>query len=199
VKRSALQRPALADDRKGGAVLLAAGFGRRFGSDKRLHPFPDGRPMVLATAKLYRAAFDRLIVVIREDDPIAGLLGDYETLTCADATQGMGHTLAAGALAARGWDYVFVALADMPWIRPETLGLLRDDITHRSSTAIVRPVYRGTPGHPVGFAARHIATLTRCQGDEGARSVVRRHLPDVVELDVDDAGVLRDLDLPPPP
>jgi molybdenum cofactor cytidylyltransferase len=61
----------------------------------------------------------------------------------------------------------------------------------------VQPRYEDTPGHPVGFSREFFAELLDLDGDEGARSVVRAHR-DVVEfVDVDDPGVVTDLDQPP--
>ncbi len=58
------------------------------------------------------------------------------------------------------------------------------------------PAYRGQRGHPVGFAAEFSAALQQVQGDEGARAIVKAHLSSVVQLDCEDAGILRDIDHP---
>ena len=50
-------------------LLLAAGRGRRFGSDKLLHPLPDGEPVVLASARSLRAALTRAVALVRPDQP----------------------------------------------------------------------------------------------------------------------------------
>ena len=56
-------------------ILLAAGRGTRFGSDKRLYPLSDGTPMAVAAARNLRPACDRLIAVLRPDsETLAGLL-----------------------------------------------------------------------------------------------------------------------------
>ena len=89
--------------------------------------------MAVATASLYRRVFERLLVVIREDDPAEALFDGFEVLHCADAERGMGHTLATGALAARDWSYLVVALADMPWVRTNTLETIREEITRRGA------------------------------------------------------------------
>ena len=100
-------------------ILLAAGRGRRFGGDKLQHLLPDGRPLAVAAADHLRPACDRLIAVLRPGSEALGkLLGaaGCETLVCADADLGMGHSLAAAIRAtsdAAGW---VVALADMPFI-----------------------------------------------------------------------------------
>jgi molybdenum cofactor cytidylyltransferase len=190
-----------------GALLIAAGFSRRFGSDKRLHRLPDGRPLLVATLGAYLAAFRNVAVVLRETDSeiVACLHAHLPThapilITTANAAAGMAASLADGVRATRDWDYVFVGLGDMPYVRTETL--VRLDAAMRRQRldgrrCIVQPRYEGTPGHPVGFSREFFAELLDLDGDEGARSVVRAHR-DVVEfVDVDDPGVVTDLDQPP--
>lgn len=187
----------------GGALLLAAGASRRFGSDKRLHPTHDGTPLLLASLNRYAAAFGAVIVVLRDDDAAAAdLVAGYQgpasirVVHCPDARLGMGHSLACGARQIPAdWAYVFVALADMAWVRAATLSLLREAAAGAARDAIVQPAFHGRPGHPVGFGAQHFSALTRLHGDEGARRLVRD--ASVTRIDVDDPGVTEDLDRPP--
>jgi molybdenum cofactor cytidylyltransferase len=195
----------------GGILLLAAGFSRRFGDDKRRRSLADGTPLLLASLGSYARVFPAVTVVLRpEDDDLAEAVGEADTaakvrvVRCPEAVLGMGHSLACGVAACRDWTYLFVGLADMAWIRQDTLTRLRDAMADGADAdrigadreRIVVPVYRGTPGHPVGFGAHYLPALAALTGDTGARSVVTsaRHPP--LRIDVDDAGVLRDADRP---
>jgi molybdenum cofactor cytidylyltransferase len=194
-----------------GVILLAAGRGRRFGGDKRAALLADGRPLLAHTLARYRAVFDAITLVLRADDPTppfltepAGLDG-VTLVRCPDADLGMGHSLAAGAAHAlqAGWAGAFVALGDMPWVRAETLCLLRDQLTARAAAGglvIVQPELvqsdQGVPGHPVGFSAALLPALARLSGDTGARPVVAAHAASVVRIAVTDPGVLADVDRP---
>jgi molybdenum cofactor cytidylyltransferase len=187
----------------GGAILLAAGASRRFGSDKRRHVLADGTPLMISSLRLYAAAYTELIVVLRpEDTALAEAVlaeapaGKARIAFCPDAHLGMGYSLACGAREAAGWSYLFVALADMAWVRPATLARLVAAMEGAGRDALVQPVHRGTPGHPVGFGSALFARLERLTGDEGARAVVRGAGAKVLRLEVDDPGVLRDLDAP---
>ena len=86
-----------------------------------------------------------------------------------------------------------VTLVDVPLVRPSTIAAL---LTRARSTdlTIVRAVHGGRHGHPVVFARALFAELRAADPDAGTRSVVRAHLVDDVE--VDDPGVLRDVDTP---
>lgn len=193
-----------ADGAGGGALLLAAGFSRRFGSDKRRHRFADGSSLLAASVALYSQAFPKLIVVLRpEDDDLAAQVqasadgANVEVVFCADAVEGMGRSLAAGAAAAQAWDYLFVALADMPWVQLDTLAHLRREMQRAGSDSIVLPVNGNHPGHPVGFGASYLPALATLTGDQGARSLVQKAGDRVHRVIVEDAGVLQDLDTPP--
>jgi molybdenum cofactor cytidylyltransferase len=176
-------------------ILLAAGSASRFGSDKLLHPLADGTPIAAAAARNLRAAIDPAVAVVRPGSPaLERVLADagLEVTICADASSGMGHSLAHAVRAtadAAGW---VVALADMPFVAPETIRRVAAALA--GGTPIVAPCYRGERGHPVGFAAGYRAELTALAGDAGAREILRRDRARVCLLDVDDPGVLRDVD-----
>ncbi len=106
-------------------ILLAAGRSTRFGSDKLLHPLPDGTPMALAGAKALCAALPRTVAVIRADNTaLAALFAAHgiETAIAEQADAGMGASLAAGIAATAGAGGWLVALGDMPHIRQQTVG-----------------------------------------------------------------------------
>lgn len=179
------------------AVILAAGFARRFGSDKRQWRMPDGRSLLESTLARYQGSFESIFLVLRpEDRDWARGLGGCTQVFAAEAHLGMGHSLAAGIAAAKGFDGAFIALGDMPWVETSTLETLRRGLNDRS--AIVRPLHNGVPGHPVGFGQAHFEALMNLSGDEGAKVVLDQNPQRIITIDVADAGVIQDLDVPPP-
>ena len=183
-------------------ILLAAGFSRRFGAeDKLMQLLPDGRPLALAAAQNLLAALPRTIAVVRpEATVLASLLtkAGAEVVTCAAHEVEMADSLAAGvgyaaSHAEAGGGYV-IALADMPFIQPQTIAAVAAALVN--GAVIAAPAYRQQRGHPVGFAASLGAELERLRGDEGARSVLQRHRQQIQVLEVGDAGVLTDIDTP---
>ena len=85
-----------------------------------------------------------------------------------------------------------VALADMPCVSPVTIQAIAARL--REGAAIAAPFYRGQRGHPVGFSAVHRDMLLALHGDTGARPVLKRHAGQIVQIQVDDPGVLQDVD-----
>lgn len=178
-------------------ILLAAGSGSRFGSDKLLHPMSDALPMAIAAARGLRPACDRAVAVVRPDSGrLAEWLVDegYEVVTRAAVRDGMGHSLAAGvgaAADAAGW---LVALADMPFIEPASHARVAQAL--RGGARIVVPEYQGRRGHPVGFAREWGSRLAALSGDQGARRIVAAFPEAVVLCALDDPGIVRDVDRP---
>lgn len=80
------------------ALVLAAGRGTRFGSDKRRATLADGRSLLAHSVERARAVFDDVRVVLREGErgEDLGLPGDCRVIASPDAGLGMGHSLAAG-------------------------------------------------------------------------------------------------------
>jgi molybdenum cofactor cytidylyltransferase len=186
----------------GVALLLAAGRGRRFGDDKRLAALPDGTPVLMRTLERFTAVFEDVRLVLRPDDDAiaARMRAAFPALHClvaADSDRGMGHTLAAGVRGLeRDGRWVAVGLADMPWIRLDTLRRLADRMAGTAGDRqVLVPVHEGRRGHPVCFGPAHLDALARLEGDTGARTVVAAAQP-LIEQAVDDAGVLRDVDVP---
>jgi molybdenum cofactor cytidylyltransferase len=193
----------------GGALILGAGFSRRFGADKRRHRLADGTPMLLATLARYKEAFEQLALVIRVDD--LELRADVETrfpelliVETGQAQLGMGYSLAAGISAVDHWTWVCVGLADMPYLRTDSLAQLSQAYQQLSEglsqqdggKIILQPTFNDQPGHPVIFGAAYFEDMKSIHGDEGARSVIQQHVEHLHKLELDDPGLITDLDRP---
>jgi molybdenum cofactor cytidylyltransferase len=181
-------------------VLLAAGSSVRFGGDKLLARFGEGAPDDAIGVKACRhlvAAIPEVIAVVRPGDGAlaAALAGaGARVVECADAADGMGASLACGVRASAAVGGWVVALADMPWLRPETIAKVADAL--RNGAPLAAPYHAGQRGHPVGFGKALRVELCALGADEGAKSVVAAHRSAMVRIEVDDPGVLRDVDTP---
>ena len=185
-------------------VLLAAGRGSRFDAagavNKLLAPLPDGTPVAVHAARHLKQALGDVVAVVpaaathgAQIDQLAALLAKTgcEVLRCSGAALGMGASLAAGVAArpqAGGW---VIALADMPWIAPDTITQVANALDPHHCVA---PFHAGKRGHPIGFGADFFAGLTALDGDEGARRLIDPAT--LIRIETDDAGILRDVDMP---
>jgi molybdenum cofactor cytidylyltransferase len=179
-------------------ILLAAGRGRRFdpsgAQDKLLQPLPDGAAVVVASARHLLSVLPRVIAVVPPADRgVAAALRALgcEVTVCPDADTGMGaslaHAVAASLPNADAW---VIALGDMPFVETATIRALCTALDDGAD--IAAPLFDGQRGNPVGFSNVHRAALLALAGDEGARRIVRGS--PVVEVAVDDPGIVRDVD-----
>jgi len=178
-------------------LLLAAGSASRFGSDKMQHVLVHGVPVAVQSARHLKAVVDRVVAIVRPgaDDTRRALEAEgCEVVTCADAREGMGASLACGALAAGDVDGYLVALGDMPFVRPSSIAAVRDALA--GGAPIAAPYFHGRRGHPVGIAGRFRAELEACRGDEGAKQLLAGQAAELVKIPVGDPGVIRDIDRP---
>ena len=178
------------------AILLAAGSARRYGADKLTQPLPNGEWIAVRACRNLLAAVGRVFAVVRPDSSLTSPLRELgaEVAEFEDADEGMGASLAFGvaaSLPAAGW---IVALADMPWITPDTISIVMNDL--KAHGGIVAPTYQSRRGHPVAFAREFGHELANLTGDRGARSVIEAHLDRLRLLECQDPGVLRDIDTP---
>jgi len=99
-----------------------------------------------------------------------------------------------------------VFLADMPSVKPVTINTLittleaktnnqSAGLSHIKPSAIV-PSYKATRGNPVILMPELFDLLLDVQGDVGARQLLRANPDAVVEVNVDDNGILTDYDTP---
>jgi len=198
------------------AVVLAAGDSRRFGSDKRFAKTASGVSLIQATLDLLGNHLTEIYVAIRPQDVIdegwpslaSGVPVNY--LRAPRAALGMGCTLADATRQTPLDRDVLVALADMPFLRDDTLARLVRRYRQSSKTApIVFPVYvppakaeeaspihAGRRGHPVIFHRSYRSRLENLQGDTGANAIIADHIDAHEVLEVQDPGVLWDVDQP---
>jgi molybdenum cofactor cytidylyltransferase len=112
-----------------------------------------------------------------------------------DPDRGQLSSLVAGIEAAAHADGVLVMPVDIPRVRAATISAL---ITALSTTTapILRATCEGRHGHPVLFRRAVFPDLRDADPNVGAKAVLQRHAGEVRNVDVDDPGILHDVDRP---
>ncbi|MEX5685296.1 nucleotidyltransferase family protein [Pseudomonas silesiensis] len=185
-----------------GVIVLAAGQGSRFrevagaGKDKLLADCAgrDGAvhsviEQVLANLP---ANLEKRVLVTTVDRPqVIRMAQAYGCEIVLIESTGMGDSIAAGVAACPqlgGW---LIVLGDMPFILASSIERVVAGIADDSVSV---PVQDGAYGHPVGFGRTFGPGLMALSGDQGAKPLFAQAR--VVEVAVDDPGVLWDVDVP---
>jgi molybdenum cofactor cytidylyltransferase len=181
-------------------VILAAGRSSRFGRPKALLPVePSGATFAARLIAQFRVAgIDDVLVVGRPDDaPLRALVeagaARYIVNTEADRGQLSSLLAALDALDATRVRGVIVMPVDIPLIKAETIAAVRDAFL-RGASPIARATFGGRHGHPVIFGWDVFEELRHADPARGAKMVVRARAGGVLDVEVDDPNVLRDVD-----
>ena len=81
-----------------------------------------------------------------------------------------------------------------PALRPDTIR--RVIAALRGGALLAQPRYEGRNGHPLGIAASLLPEIFTLDLARGLKQLRERHAAQLVELDVDDAGAVLDVDTP---
>lgn len=177
-------------------LILAAGHSRRFGSAKLLHKMPDGRALIEHTISLYQAVFKDVRVVARiDDEAMHQRVADAgaNLVTHAHAEDGISQSIVAGIATLKSKSGALIALGDMPFVKAETVISIADALR---ADSIVVPQFKEKAGNPVAFGEQYFAALLGLKGDIGARHLIKQHHKRANFLDVEDGGILVDIDSP---
>jgi molybdenum cofactor cytidylyltransferase len=179
------------------AVVPAAGLSLRMGREKILLPF--GRSTVLETIleALRSAGVSDIAAVVRPDLPRAALLARKAGVAAVENPHPEGEMLLSirlglGALPP-GSDAVFVWPADHPAVSGATVDLLA---SLADPGRVLLPTYLSRRGHPALVGRDLLADISRIPAGEGLRHLWRARARDVVEVPVDDPGVIQNIDTP---
>ena len=187
------------------AIVLAAGRSSRMGDFKPLLQ-AEGTPLIAWAIRAFKQAGIADVVVVvgyrREDVEAAASAEGAEVLTNAEPDAGMFSSLRVGVL---GLDDAvtrfFVLPADVPLVRPETVGRVARE-AHAASLAdgvraeVAVPVHRGVSGHPPLLSVGLRDEIRRSDPPGGLRELLEGHAGSTLVVPVDDPGVLLDADTP---
>ena len=184
------------------AIVLAAGQGSRFRAeagtdqDKLLVNCVglDGvmRPVIeQVLVSLPDRLVARWLVTTPDRTEVIRLAQAYGCQVLLLQSAGMGESIAAAVAASASADGWLVVLGDMPFIQSSSIERVIDAL---EEDGISVPVQAGDYGHPVAFGRAFGPDLMALTGDRGGKPLFARVR--VREVQVEDAGVLWDVDLP---
>jgi molybdenum cofactor cytidylyltransferase len=180
-------------------IILAAGASSRMGSPKALLEYR-GESFIERLVRVLSSVCDPVIVALGyHAGAIWARIEGTATIVINPAPErGQLSSLqtALAALPADAEGFLFTPV-DSPAVEIETVERLAAEFRRRDQALLlVIPRYRGKHGHPV-FASRAIADeVLALPVTAQAREVIHRHVPRTLYVDVDDPGILTDIDDP---
>jgi molybdenum cofactor cytidylyltransferase len=179
------------------AIILAAGESKRMGSPKMLLPFK-GSPMIAnVIANVSYSKVDKIMVVLGAcRESIIELIKIKAVNYCYNENykDGMLSSVVCGFRNIPiDHSAVLVFQGDQPLITSKTINSVIE-VYISSGKGIVIPVYERKRGHPILIDKRYSNEIQKLSPDEGLRSLALKYSDDVLEVNTDDAGILRDFD-----
>jgi len=178
------------------AIVLAAGRSQRMGSSKPLLPLGGRTVLQQVLLALSAAQPVRTLVVLGvQGEPVAESLADFGVSILwnrAEDSDMVDSLRTALPVLPEEDQGVIVCLGDQPLIAPATYRRLADHYqAHRD--AIVQPRCNGRKGHPLLVPGKLLRELVAYPT---LRDLITAHAPRLQLVDVDDPGILVDMDTP---
>lgn len=180
-------------------VVPCAGLSSRMGRSKALMDAGGAPFLARVVGALRDGGCDTVVVVVRAaHGPEASLARELGARVLVNTEPEAGPIsslrVALGALDPARKGIVFLPV-DHPGVRGETVAAILE-AAEATGASIVVPRHGTRRGHPVLFRRDVFSELLDPALEGGPRTVVRRDPSRVVELPVDDPGVLQDIDTP---
>lgn len=173
------------------AIVLAAGASSRMGSAKALLKY-QGETFLSRSVLLFQSFCDPVIVVL----PPSGLECPAGVISVVNPApeRGMLTSLQSGLKAVPDCArFVFFTPVDLPAVSAQTVSALWS--AAGQAPAII-PRHGGRRGHPVLISRELVPDFLTLHAPATARDVIERHARNIRYIDVDDPGIVNDIDEP---
>ena len=194
-----IKRPARS--RRIAAVVLASGQSRRMGATNKLLAELDGVPMIVRVvdAVIGSGCAEIHVVVGHQSERVAGVLRQHNVklVRNPDYAEGLSASLRHGLAALpEEVDGALICLGDMPRVTSADIDAVLNAFNLDEGRGICVPTFAGKRGNPVLFARRFFAEMAAVEGDAGAKHIIGEQSAWVVEVPMEQPGVLTDIDSP---
>ncbi|MCY0850437.1 nucleotidyltransferase family protein [Sulfuracidifex metallicus] len=168
-----------------GAVILAAGEGKRFGGNKLLFKL-NGEPIIKKVISVIN--IDRVIIAGKYADELIPFLKEEVVIYNPKWYEGMSTSIKLGVRFMKEHEFILIVLGDMPFLSQEDVKRIIDN----AEGEVVVPVHGGRRGNPVLFRTSvMLRFLDKITGDQGMRNLISKMKIKEVECS---EGILRDID-----
>lgn len=181
------------------AIILAAGESKRMGQPKMLLPY--GEKTIVETVidcALASMADEVLVVLGANREKIIKRIKNLSVKSVVNPnfSSGMLSSVQVGFKALpEEVESALVLLGDQPGITSAIIDRLLEAYGS-SKKSIVVPIYQGSRGHPVLIDTKYREEIHSLHNEIGLRELLHNHPDEVLEVDLDEAEILQDVDNP---
>lgn len=182
---------------KNWGIILAAGSSRRMGTQKLLMPYGDSTIIQTVIGHVLDSRIENIMVVLGANaDKIEEATGHLPVNFCHNQNheEGMLSSVICGFNALpEDANAALLYLGDQPDIPPivtnSIIAAYNDSIN-----GIVIPVYNHRRGHPLLVDLKYKKEIQKLDLEKGLRSLMHLFPADVLEVEIDEPGILVDID-----
>lgn len=182
-----------------GALILAAGMGRRMGGVSKACVRYDGMTFLeRIRSTCLKAHIEECLVVLGpkhfEEDALEAKRLDMPVCFNPDAVgEGMASSVSAGfaRLTTSVWEASFLWPVDIPFVEAKTIELMSSKFEKGS---VLVPHYKGLAGHPPLIAKDYFEDFKESKHDPLGAKGVMRSITRYVSIPVLDPSILKDID-----
>ena len=181
------------------SILLAAGQSKRMLGENKLTKDVKGIPLIkCALNNILKSHVNEIVIVLGyENETIEKIIdktsrikfvfnSNFETGMASSIKKGINNL-------SEKTDAFFISLGDMPSISYNTYNHL---IKYNKDKKVIVPLFKGQKGNPVLFPKSFEEKLLSIQGDFGAKRILEINKKEVFNLEINDPGIIKDLDIP---
>ena len=181
------------------AVILAAGESRRMGRQKLLLPFGGSTVVGAVAGTALASRVDRVLAVLGADRDAVRQELEPRGIDFAineNFAEGMLSSVQAGFRALPpDAEAAVVMLGDQPFLPARVVDAVVEAF-RLCGRGIVVPAFQGRRGHPVLVDLKYRDEVLALDPTDGLRRLMHAHPEDIFEAEVEDANILRDMDVP---
>ena len=174
-----------------GCVIMASGFGKRFGGNKLMAEFR-GAPLIQRALDATEGLFMHRVVVTRHES-VAAYCRERKVDVVLHDLPHRSDTVRLGLKALPELDACMFLPGDQPLLRRETVAMLLERWKEEPDS-IVRPAYEENEGSPVLFPSWSFSELQNLPEGKGGNVVVKAHPEAVKHIFIEDPLELIDVD-----
>jgi molybdenum cofactor cytidylyltransferase len=179
------------------AIILAAGESKRMGFPKMLLDFNGSTMLENVIRNVENSAVNNILVVLGAyRNELVELVARQKVNYCYNDNykDGMLSSVKCGlGNLPADFEAVLIFQGDQPLIYPEVVNMLINSF-RASGKGIVIPAHNGRRGHPVLIDRKYRKDIVSLDASEGLRALAHLFADDVLEVEVNDPGILRDFD-----